>query len=171
MQRPNNTSGFTIVELLIVIVIVAILAAISIMAYTGIQDRAYNTAVESDLNGIAKKLEVYKTLDSTTDQYPLRSQLAGANLSFSKNAYKQLTAPSTQNNLYYCRNAAGDQYALSVITKSDKAYRLVNGNISTVTPSEVWGGTTCTAIGATATGDYSDFGYVNSTGSWQPWVK
>ena len=37
--------GFTIVELLIVIVVIAILAAITIVAYTGIQNRAYDTAV------------------------------------------------------------------------------------------------------------------------------
>ena len=37
--------GFTIVELLIVVVIVAILASITIVAYTGIQQRSKNSAV------------------------------------------------------------------------------------------------------------------------------
>jgi prepilin-type N-terminal cleavage/methylation domain-containing protein len=40
--------GFTIVELLIVIVVIAILAAISIVAYTGIQNRANDAALQSD---------------------------------------------------------------------------------------------------------------------------
>ena len=39
----QNTRGFTIVELLIVIVVIAILAAISMVAYTNIQNRAYDT--------------------------------------------------------------------------------------------------------------------------------
>lgn len=39
-QQPNTTTGFTIVELLIVIVVIGILAAITIVAYSGIQDKA-----------------------------------------------------------------------------------------------------------------------------------
>lgn len=39
----RSTSGFTIVELLIVIVVIAVLAAITVVAYTGIQQRASNT--------------------------------------------------------------------------------------------------------------------------------
>ena len=39
----KTKSGFTIVELLIVIVVIAILAAITIVAYNGIQQRANNT--------------------------------------------------------------------------------------------------------------------------------
>jgi len=45
----KNRSGFTIVELLIVIVVIAILAAISIVAYNGIQDRARTSKINTDL--------------------------------------------------------------------------------------------------------------------------
>lgn len=50
--------GFTIVELLIVIVVIAILAAISVVAYNGIQQRARDSQRKSDLAAIAKALEV-----------------------------------------------------------------------------------------------------------------
>ena len=47
MHRPGR--GFTIVELLIVIVVIAILAAITIVAYNGIQQQARNAAMTATL--------------------------------------------------------------------------------------------------------------------------
>lgn len=51
--------GFTIVELLIVIVVIGILAAISIVAYNGIQSRARDTQRKQDVQTISKALELY----------------------------------------------------------------------------------------------------------------
>ena len=49
--------GFTIVELLIVIVVIGILAAITIVAFNGIQERARNTKIDSDLSQIQKAVK------------------------------------------------------------------------------------------------------------------
>ena len=63
MRRMKKTmSGFTIVELLIVIVIIAILAAITIVAYNGIQNRALDTRRESDMATINKALLAYNAV-------------------------------------------------------------------------------------------------------------
>ena len=57
--------GFTIVELLIVIVVIAILAAITIVAYNGIQNRAKASSAQSAANTIIKKAEAANAVAST----------------------------------------------------------------------------------------------------------
>ncbi len=56
-------SGFTIVELLIVVVVIAILAAISVVAYTNMQDRAYDSRRESDIQLYQKALALARVDD------------------------------------------------------------------------------------------------------------
>lgn len=63
----NKKAGFTIVELLIVIVIIGILAAIVIVAYRGIQERANNTQTISVAAHYVKALRVYAT---DNNKYP-----------------------------------------------------------------------------------------------------
>lgn len=56
----KRVQGFTVVELLIVIVVIGIVAAITIVAYNGIQARGRDAARISKLNQIAKAIELYK---------------------------------------------------------------------------------------------------------------
>lgn len=60
-NKRDYTRGFTIVELLVVIVVIGILAAISIMAYNGIQVRAKDAVTQQDLANIDRKIQLYYT--------------------------------------------------------------------------------------------------------------
>lgn len=62
-QKSIYSKGFTIVELLIVVVVIAILAAITIVAYNGIQNQASDSVVKSDISTLGKKM----ALDAVND--------------------------------------------------------------------------------------------------------
>lgn len=75
MQRFGRQKGFTIVELLIVIVVIGILAAITVVAYNGMQQRARDAKRASDAKNIVKALEAYK---ATNGNYPLPTPTGGS---------------------------------------------------------------------------------------------
>lgn len=67
-QTHGRLAGFTIVELLIVIVVIGILAAITIVSYTNVTDRSYNLRTEDAVAKFRKALILYAT---EKGQYPL----------------------------------------------------------------------------------------------------
>lgn len=65
MIAKNSQKGFTIVELLIVIVVIAILAAISVVAYNGIQNRAKTNSGQQVASQVQKKIEALNAIKGT----------------------------------------------------------------------------------------------------------
>ncbi len=98
MKVWEKQKGFTIVELLIVVVVIAILAAITIVAYNGIQNRAKISSLQSTASQLAKRLEAVKL---TTDGEVYPATLAAANI----------VAPSTAQ---YSVTSTGKGYCLVV---------------------------------------------------------
>lgn len=66
--------GFTIVELLIVIVVIGILAAITIVAYNGIQTKANANSSLSDLANFNKLIQLYQ---ADNGNYPVSTSWSG----------------------------------------------------------------------------------------------
>lgn len=70
--KQLRSSGFTIVELLIVIVVIAILAAITVVAYNGITGQARQAAMRTATEQAVKQIEAYRV---TNDVYPASTAL------------------------------------------------------------------------------------------------
>jgi prepilin-type N-terminal cleavage/methylation domain-containing protein len=109
----KRSNGFTIVELLIVIVVIAILAAITIVSYNGISQRAVASTIQSDLSSAAKKLEIAKTTSSTAE-FPENFSATG------------LSTPSDAVRSYYRNGGSG--FCVSLTQKNASYYIESNGS-------------------------------------------
>ena len=147
-MRKHN--GFTIVELLIVIVIIGILAAISIVTYSGIQNSAHVSAVKNDFASIAKQAALFKVA-STTDTYPFTTDdMRKAGFAFSKNSYNAVLLCHEAVNIPGVGWLSYD-WAIIADVKDGKTYIYDNENAVTTefTKGKVQnasGGTTCPSV-------------------------
>lgn len=66
-MKKTNKTGFTIVELLIVIVVIGILAAIVLVTYTGVQNNAKTTKAQTAAKAVRDKIVAY---NAETSLYP-----------------------------------------------------------------------------------------------------
>lgn len=122
MKVGTKQTGFTIVELLIVVVVIAILAAITIVAYNGITNQAKSSALKSTASQAAKKVALAAVNDS--DQYPA-----------DKAAFQTATGLNdTSNETYdYIVSDARKNYCVSVTNaKGDSSSSVSNGSGSVV---------------------------------------
>jgi len=117
MHRINlKLAGFTIVELLVVIVVIGILAAITVVSYIGVQDKANTAALVSDLDNATKLLSMHSAVNGS---YPVT--LAEVN-----NGTGPPASPGTTYDEYfptstgYCITASKNSitYRITNITKS-----------------------------------------------------
>jgi len=129
--RPfKDVGGFTIIELLVVIVIIAILAAISLVAYNGITTRASNASIQSDLVNASNVLRMYqvdntKYPDSVTD-CPTPSSTSNICLKLSSNN----TASYNVNN-----SSTPQSYNLTIVNSQTNNLGLVSNDSKPLTPA------------------------------------
>ena len=127
-HKNNKQQGFTIVELLIVIVVIGVLAAITIVAYNGVQQRAREVAIKSELSGVARLMALDKAI---TDAYALTAAAV--------NDGKGL--PVSNSSVTYQYRSTGTTYCVTG-TKGTTSYK-----ISDVAPSPSPGGCAGDGVG------------------------
>ncbi len=95
-QLSSNNHAFTIVELLVVIVVIGILAAITIISYSGISTRAKISSLQSDLTNSSKLLKMFYvdngTYPSTISTDCIASPTTATNLCLKPSNGTDLTA-------------------------------------------------------------------------------
>jgi len=163
MNAWAKQKGFTIVELLIVIVVIAILAAITIVTYTGISSQANEAAVKSDLKNFGTAMQMYR---SEKGEYPV--SLSGVpGLKFTKDLY----GVDNQNyNLRYCRNPDSDRYAFLVSLKDGRYFKVMEtGIISTNSATSGYG--VCNLVGVSSTNPSSVNNGYHTTSGWASWTN
>lgn len=132
MQKLNQ-KGFTIIELLIVIIVIGILAAIGFVAYGNVTKSARDSDRQADASALAKKAEEYYTEEG---QYPTLAQLTAmdgiddktttspsglAAIDGGATAGTCTTAPTSKATDAYCYAVTNDGTAMTVGYWNEKA--------------------------------------------------
>ncbi|MEI8141039.1 MAG: prepilin-type N-terminal cleavage/methylation domain-containing protein [bacterium] len=130
----KNKAGFTLVELMVVAIIVAILAAVAIPLMTGNKKKAMATEAQAALGSIRTAMQVYKaengnfpTANAGTHPYAI------ANFTIKTN---DLAGKYFADGDYTVQSAAATYTATATGSTGD-----VNGLTVTLTEAGAWGGT------------------------------
>lgn len=97
-KLKTNQTGFTIVELLIVVVVIAILAAITIVAFNGIQERSRQSAAQAEAKQATTKIQSFAV--ENADQPP--ANLSQVGLTDSQRSQYQYRVLNSTNPPSFC---------------------------------------------------------------------
>ena len=108
----KDERGFTLIELMIVIAIIGILAAIAIPQFSAYRKRSYNSSAQSDVRNIATAQEAYYVDNSTYTG--TESAVTGATYGYMQSG-----------NVTFTVDGNSDNYTISAYhTSGDKTYSL-----------------------------------------------
>lgn len=179
MKRSIVSSlGFTIVELLIVVVVIAILASITVAAYNGVTGQANDVSVKNDLKelGQAVMLAEIQGSDFPTDE----ATLSAVGLKVAKGAYgNDIISGGQHYNLLYCSTVptySPPGFAFVAASKSGDVhvYTSQSGAVRDY-PAEDWvgggWGTICPDVLEVSAGNSGAGVWLYENSIWKIWLQ
>ena len=176
-----SNSGFTIVELLIVIVIIGILAAIGLVGYSTIIGSANDKSVQTDISELADIVKLRTLDDQGAPDGGITSAGVGTASAFAGTSFRPnpKSYDLTVTNLYYCEgqlaSTGQNEYAIVArAARSGKAFSYISTKGVSAFTSSVWtaapnGQSVCQAVGFTAPYTWS-YGFNPSGAVWSSWA-
>src|SRR5680860_466898 len=143
--------GFTIVELLVVIVVIGILAAITIVSYTGISGKATVASLQSDLTNASRQLKLFQASEASGN-YPT------ANNCPTPGTTEICLKPSGSNTYTYAAlNVPNPKLFTLTATNDTTVYRITNDStpVATSTSLAITDPTNWLAIGTQVWAKYN----------------
>ena len=175
MRLSYGLKGFTIVELLIVIVVIGILAAITIVAYGGVTSKANDAAVQSDLKNFAQKFLAYQTENG---DLPTSSVVTNGTLELkaSKAAYSLGNANGRNFGICAVTSPGTQRFGIVGLSASNARfiYTSTEGLKKITTPFPANSADLCSTLGMSnsETGVWTTWGAESGqSGGWYSWVK
>jgi len=142
ISLKKKGQGFTIVELLIVIVVIGILALLVITTYSGIQAKARNAKRESDIKALQTQIEAFF---SQNGYYPSNTDMnsqawLGTNMkSLDQNALIDPSSPTQSKTL--ATSAGAKQYSYAVTDSNGNSCEAQDTNCAKYTLTATYEGT------------------------------
>lgn len=161
-QQEQRGSGFTIVELLIVVVVIGILAAITIVSYNGITQRAKVAVAQSAVDQAVKKLAI---ADLDDGGYP--ADLSSLGLTSDETTKYQYSVNNTTSPAGYCVTATVDGVSYHIGSNFSYAATTLNeaNAVEGTCPGHGASGVSVVNLVTNPSAEVSTSGYSNSGSS------
>lgn len=129
----RQSKGFTIVELLIVIVVIGILAGLVITTFVGVQQKARDSERKTDVNGLHAQVEAYYAQNGF---YPT---FANMNDETATTGFRVVELKGLDNEAFRAPGGTATTFAAATATTTQYAYVPVPADCDNTTGNECTG--------------------------------